>query len=210
MGKKSLIALYFFVGLFLVYILVMYGLIGVEHTPMVKAKLEQSGFHLAVWKPLFIVHLLLGAVALVIGPFQFTKTSRKNKTVHKVLGKVYAVVVLLNVLAVPYIALFSTGGASSAFAFLVLDVFWLVTTLMGILRIGQRKIAAHQLWMKRSYAITWVFVSFRLVVAILSLFMNPSISFPIAVYLSILVNLIFVEKIIKRDSGHKQTSAIHL
>lgn len=198
MGKKSLFVLYVFALLFLLYIVVMYGVIGVENAPMVKAKLKQDTFVLAVWKPFFYLHLLLGIVALLIGPFQFTIGSQKNKALHKALGKVYATAVLINVLAVPYIALFSTGGTGSAIAFLVLDVFWLVTTLMGILRISQKNLVAHRMWMRRSYGITWVFVSFRIVVAILSFAMPTSVSFPIGVYLSIIMNLAFIEWITKR------------
>jgi uncharacterized membrane protein len=93
-------------------------------------------------------------IALAVGPFQFTKKSRQNKSVHKLLGRIYAAAIFLNILAVPYIALFSTGGISSGISFLILDAFWLITTLMGVIRIVQRNFNAHKQWMMRSYAIT--------------------------------------------------------
>jgi hypothetical protein len=78
-------------------------------------------------------------------------------------------------------------------AFLVLNALWLWTTAMGVIKATQRKISAHKEWILRSYAITWVFVTFRIVVIPFSLFLDSSVAFPIAVYLGIALNLLFVE-----------------
>ncbi len=210
MGKKinkKILLLYGVIVLFIAYIVVLYGVIGAEHTPMVKGKMKQVGFHYPTWKMLFYPHIILGVISLALGPFQFTNKSHRNKAVHKLLGKIYAATILVNVLAVPYIALFSTGGVSSEIAFLILDAFWLVTTLMGIVRIYQRNIQAHKLWMLRSYAVTWVFVSFRLFVAVFSIFMDASLAFPIAVYVAIAVNLLFVEAFQKKRNNKSQKRA---
>jgi hypothetical protein len=185
--------LYFTVVLFLFYIYFMFFLNGVEHAPIIKGKMKNHDFSLSTWKIFFYPHIFLGILSLAIGPFQLTKKSQRNPKLHKTLGKIYAWAIFLNILMVPYLTLYATGGISSTIAFLVLDVFWLGTTAMGVIRGTQRKISKHKEWILRSYAITWVFVTFRIVLIPLSLFFDSSIAFPIAVYLAIALNLVFVE-----------------
>jgi hypothetical protein len=195
----AVIGLYFTVLLFSAYIFVMFFVIGTENAPMVKGKMEDVNFNLPVWEAFFYPHIILGTIALAIGPFQLTKMSRKNPKLHRNLGKIYGGTIFINVLLVPYISLFSTGGRSTMIAFLVLNAFWLGTTAMGILRGFQKRILSHKTWILRSYAITWVFVTFRIIVIPFSAFWEASISFPIAVYLGIALNLLFVEW--KRKKG---------
>jgi hypothetical protein len=191
--KLSIGGLYFTIALFTVYIFVMFLLNGVEWAPMVKGKMENPDFSLTTWKWFFYPHILFGTISLAIGPFQLTKLSRRKPKLHKMLGKIYAVAIFMNILIVPYISLSATGGRSSTIAFLVLNAFWLWTTAMGVIKATQRKISEHKQWILRSYAITWVFVTFRIVVIPFSIFFDSSIAFPIAVYLAIAMNLLFVE-----------------
>lgn len=191
--KLTMGVLYFTIALFAVYIFVMFILNGVEWAPMVKGKMKNPDFSIEIWKVFFYPHILLGTISLAIGPFQLTKMSRRKPKLHKMLGKIYAVAIFINILMVPYLTLSATGGRGTAVAFLVLDAFWLWTTAMGVLRAVQRKISAHKVWILRSYAITWVFVTFRIAVIPFSLFLDSSIAFPIAVYLAIVINLLFVE-----------------
>ncbi|MGZ4161354.1 MAG: hypothetical protein ACXVNF_11255, partial [Neobacillus sp.] len=70
----------------------------------------------------------------------------------------------------------------------------------------------HKEWIFRSYAITWVFVTFRIVLIPFSIFLDSSAAFPIAVYLAIALNLGFVEwknrkKKKNRITGQKITPA---
>ncbi|WML48055.1 DUF2306 domain-containing protein [Neobacillus sp. PS3-34] len=197
---------YLMILLFTAYIFFMYLLNGAEHAPILEGKMKDAGFTYSTYKLFFYPHLLLGIIALSIGPFQFLKASRKKINLHKILGRIYAFTILINVLLVPYISLFSTGGTGSMIAFLVLDAFWLFTTSIGILRIYQRKLKQHQEWMKRSYAITLVFVSFRIIVIPLSLLLDSSIAFPVGVLISIAVNLAAAEWIINRKQPKKVPS----
>lgn len=169
---------------------------------MVSAKLKDASFPYEIWKLFFYPHIVLGIVALLIGAFQLTKRSRKNLKLHKKLGRIYGYSILLNVLIAPYIALYATGGTSSTIAFLVLDIFWLGTTAIGIKHIKDKNVESHRTWMLRSYAITFVFVTFRLVLGIvqLSIHAPSSFTFPTAVYLSIALNLILTEMYLKKRS----------
>ncbi len=199
--NKKIITLYSIVALFLAYIVIIYGFIGAEHTGLVKGKMKLADFDLNWWKLFFYPHIILGAIALTIGPFQFTNKSRQNPKVHKLLGRIYAAAIFLNILAVPFIARFSTGGISTEIAFLILDAFWFVTTLMALIRVYQKNIKAHKLWMIRSYAITWVFVTFRIFAAVFSIFLEASVSFPLSVYMAIFINLLFIEYYQKRKNN---------
>ncbi|EKN67599.1 hypothetical protein BABA_12755 [Neobacillus bataviensis LMG 21833] len=192
--KFTIGLMYAIIGLFTIYIFMMFLLNGVEHAPMVKGKMADHDFSLTRWKWFFYPHILLGTISLAIGPFQLTRKSQQNPRLHKMLGKIYAVAIFINILMVPYLSLSATGGNGTMIAFLVLNVFWLWTTSMGVIRATQRKIKAHKEWILRSYAITWVFVTFRIVVIPFSLFLDSSIAFPIAVYLGIVINLLYVER----------------
>ncbi|MEH7544182.1 DUF2306 domain-containing protein [Neobacillus vireti] len=192
-GRFTVGSMYGVIGLFMIYIFWMFLLNGVEHAPMVKGKMEDPHFSVSTWKWFFYPHILLGTISLAIGPLQMTKLSRKKPGLHKVFGKVYAVAIFINILMVPYLTLSATGGLGSSIAFLVLNFFWLWTTSMGVIKAAQRKISAHKEWILRSYAITWVFVTFRIVIIPLSIFLGPSLSFPLAVYIGISINLFFVE-----------------
>ena len=193
-NRKFIIGLmYSIIVLFTVYIFVMFLLNGVENAPMVKGKMANPDFSLTRWKWFFYPHILLGTISLAIGPFQLTKKSKQNPRLHKMLGKVYAVAIFINILMVPYLSLSATGGIGTMIAFLFLNVLWLWTTSMGVIKATQRKIKAHKEWILRSYAITWVFVTFRMFAIPLSLFLDSSRAFPIAVYLGIIINLLYVE-----------------
>ncbi|WP_040208721.1 DUF2306 domain-containing protein [Neobacillus jeddahensis] len=202
-NNASISWMYFTIVVFTVYIFVMFLLNGVEHAPMVKGKMENPDFSVGTWKWFFYSHILLGTISLVIGPFQLTKISQRSPKLHKRMGKIYVLAIFLNLFMVPYLAISATGGLSSTIAFLVLNALWLWTTAIGVIRAMQRKIAEHKLWILRSYAITWVFVTFRIVVIPFSLIMDSSIAFPLAVYLSIIVNLLFVEWRKQKNNKHR-------
>lgn len=199
--------MYFIIGLFLIYIFMMFLLNGVEQAPMVKGKMKDHHFSLTSWKWFFYPHILLGTISLAIGPFQLTKKSQQNPRLHKMLGKIYAVAIFINILMVPYLSLSATGGIGTTIAFLILNLFWLWTTSMGVIRATQRKIRAHKEWILRSYAITWVFVTFRIVVIPFSLILDSSLAFPIAVYLGIGINLFFVERRNRKNKKYPKVQA---
>ncbi|WP_308637354.1 DUF2306 domain-containing protein [Paenibacillus silvisoli] len=195
-NKKVILPIvYVLAYLFTFYIVLQYLIYKPSQAGMVSAKLQDASFPYAVWKLFFYPHIFLGIAALLIGAYQLTKRSRQNPARHKQLGRFYGIAILVNVLVVPYIALYATGGTPSTIAFLVLDLFWLGTTAIGIRHIMGKKVLQHRQWMLRSYAITFVFVTFRIVLAIVQLSIDAprSFTFPLAVYLSIALNLAITE-----------------
>ncbi|MEH7331085.1 DUF2306 domain-containing protein [Neobacillus drentensis] len=202
---------YFVVLGFIGYILVMYGLNDPRKTGIVSGKLENPHFHYNTWKVLFFFHITTGSIALILGPFQLLKASRKNIKIHRTLGKIYATSILLSVPAGIYLAFYATGGIGATIGFLILDALWFLTTFIGLKRIRERKIQSHQEWMLRSYAITLVFVTFRFLVPIFMfiLHLGFAISFPLAVIVGIIINLFLSERYLKKiRKGNIKTSPI--
>ncbi|MGG3468311.1 DUF2306 domain-containing protein [Neobacillus pocheonensis] len=195
---------------FIGYILVMYGLNNPRSTGIVSGKLENPNFHYNTWKILFFIHITTGSIALLLGPFQLLKASRKKIKTHRIIGKIYVSSIFLSVPAGIYLAFYATGGIGSTIGFLILDAAWFITTFLGLKRIHERNIQSHQEWMLRSYAITLVFVTFRLLVPIFMfiLHLGFAISFPLAVIVGIMINLSLVERYLKRKlKGTKNTGS---
>ena len=116
-----------------------------------------------LWTVAFYTHITLGGVALLTGWSQFSKQLRNQQLVlHRTLGKVYVVSVLISGVAGFYIALFATGGIVSIAGFSGLAIAWLFTCIQAYLAIRKREITQHQYWMIRCYAVCWAAVTLRI------------------------------------------------
>ncbi len=115
-----------------------------------------------VWNIAFYQHILLGAVAMLTGWIQFNRNWRnKNLKLHRNLGKVYLVAVLLSGLAGFYLALHATAGLIASLGFIGLAIGWLYTTVRAYRSIRKGNTDAHEQWMVRSYAFTFAAVTLR-------------------------------------------------
>jgi len=196
LNKKVILpVIYVLAYLFTLYIVIQYIVFSPSQAGVVSSKLQDPTFPYAIWKLFFFPHILLGTVALLIGAYQLMSKSRKNRKRHRVLGRLYGFSILFNVLVVPYISLYATGGTPSTIAFLVLDILWFLTTAIAIFYIRRKNILKHREWMLRSYAVTFAFVTFRIVLLIVQFSTHASftVSFPLAVYLSIIINLLITQ-----------------
>ena len=114
-------------------------------------------------------HVALGTVALLTGPFLiWLGLTRKRLDLHRPLGMIYLGSVALSSLAAFYLA--ATTGVSWVFGMGLagLGVAWVITSGMAFVAIRRRMIQQHQEWMVRSYVTTFGFVTFRLLVGILT------------------------------------------
>lgn len=108
---------------------------------------------------LLVPHALCGIIALLSGPLQFsTRLRRKYLPFHRVLGRVY----VISVLIAAGIALKLTQGSGLEIATYVQSGSWIVCTLAAFLTARNGHIAQHRQWMVRSYAVTFTFISTRL------------------------------------------------
>ena len=115
-------------------------------------------------KWVLIGHLTGGALALVIGPFQFWKSLRtKYLKWHRNLGKVYLIAILIGSLCSIYMA-WTTALAvhwTWALSLQALGLAWIATAFMAYRAVKKKKIQMHKEWMIRSYIVTFAFVLFR-------------------------------------------------
>jgi uncharacterized membrane protein YozB (DUF420 family) len=109
-------------------------------------------------------HLLGGSLAIVAGLVQiWLGLTGRVSTLHRSLGKVYAIGVLIGSVGGVYMALtIPLGYRPYAAGLIGLDVAWIVTTSMALYAIHLRNIEQHRDWMLRSYTVTFAFVTFRL------------------------------------------------
>ena len=111
-----------------------------------------------------IGHISGGLLALVIGPFQFSKTFRnKYMTAHRWLGRIYLTSILIATISSTYLAWTSAYRVNFSWAFGLqgLAFAWITTASMGYLSVMRGRILQHKEWMIRSYVVTFAFVNFR-------------------------------------------------
>jgi uncharacterized membrane protein len=107
---------------------------------------------------LLIPHTLAGIFALLIGPINFSSRIRqRHLKLHRVLGRIYVISVFVG--AATGVALATgrpgfpgTCGQAAA---------WIVCTTAAFITARNRQIIQHRQWMIRSYAVTFTFVSSR-------------------------------------------------
>lgn len=130
------------------------GLLGSKSPELLDSAIYLVGFY---------THIFLGGIALLSGFSQFFKKLRvKYLRLHRNLGRIYILAVLLSGLAAFGISFFATGGIISALGFGFLAISWLYTTYRAYVSIKQRQIQEHQLWMIRSYALCFAAVTLRI------------------------------------------------
>lgn len=123
------------------------------------ATLLTSGWY----KPIFYIHTSFGGIALLAGSTQFFKNLRlRHPSLHRILGKIYIITVIVSGLAGLVVASYATGGLISISGFTMLALGWLSTTILAYTSIKQKNINAHEKWMMYSYAFCFSAVTLRI------------------------------------------------
>ncbi len=110
----------------------------------------------------FILHISLAPVALAVGSVQFFAAIRRRKPLHRWLGRIYGVAILISGVAGVTVALNAAGGLSAQIGFAVLAIIWIATTANAIRHAMARRIGRHRRWMIYSFALTFAGVTLRL------------------------------------------------
>jgi uncharacterized membrane protein len=107
---------------------------------------------------LLIPHTLSGMIALLSGPIQFSsRFRRRHLKFHRVLGRIYVVSVFIGAATGVALANGRPGFPGTSMQ----AAAWIVCTTAAFLTARNRQIVQHRQWMARSYAVTFTFVSSR-------------------------------------------------
>lgn len=153
-----------------------------------------------IWRASFYMHIAGSIICLATGIFQFSnKILKKNKSIHKFLGKTYVLSVLL--LAWPggqFMSVFANGGLWGKIPFFILSILWAYSTYRGYISIRKKNVVTHSAWMIRSYSYAATAVTFRTYFILLKYFLSidPLISSIAGQWMSLVGNIIAAELII--------------
>jgi uncharacterized membrane protein len=107
---------------------------------------------------ILIPHTLCGVIALLSGPIQFSSRFRQlHLKLHRVLGRIYVVSVLIGAATGVALAAGRPGFPGTSMQ----AAAWIVCTIAALITARNRQIVQHRQWMARSYAVTFTFVSSR-------------------------------------------------
>jgi uncharacterized membrane protein len=146
--------LWIFLGLTALFVFITSEVLLVTDYPMYHAYRLQ----VIADRHLLIPHTLAGIFALLIGPINFSSRIRqRHLPLHRVLGRIYVISVFIGAATGVALATGRPGlpGTSMQAA------AWIVCTTAALITARNRQIVQHRQWMVRSYAVTFTFVSSR-------------------------------------------------
>jgi uncharacterized membrane protein len=115
-----------------------------------------------------LVHVAAGGVALLTGPVQlWLGLANRAMHVHRRLGLAYVSAVAIGSAAAFYLAAHTSLGWGFGTGITGLGIAWVVTTAMAVAAIRRGCVDQHREWMLRSYVVTFAFVTFRAMWAVL-------------------------------------------
>jgi uncharacterized membrane protein len=125
--------------------------------------------HIAPFRWWLLLHAPFGIAALVLGPLQFSSTiRRKSLQLHRRIGQAYVVAVSIAAVGGVAIGFREEWGVTQP---VVQGVVWLIVTMTAWIAARSHNVTQHRIWVARSYGVTFVFVSSRLI---------PDLFFPTA------------------------------
>lgn len=192
------------------YAVVQYGFFTAKDAGLVSIKLRKPDFNLEPWVYVLYAHIVSAVLALVLGPVQlfWKPVCQKRIRRHRRLGYLYVLSISVSGLVSIYLAFYATGGWTAGFGFLLLDVLWMVTTWIGVIKIvAGNDIRAHKEWMLRSYALTFAAVTLRMWLPLLLLLYDGSFvpAYQVVAWLCWIPNLLFIETVIRFGKKRNRT-----
>ncbi|MFT4577044.1 MAG: putative membrane protein [Polaribacter sp.] len=156
------------------------------------------------WNVAFYTHISLGGFSLLIGWSLFLKKFRAKKLhLHRLIGKIYVIAVLLSSVTGLVAAYYATGGVFAKLGFAGMSIAWFVCTYIPYKAIRNKNIQKHERWMIRSYAVTFTGVTFRLWMPFLLIAFQLDFleAYPIAAWASWIANLVVAQWLIRKRFG---------
>ena len=150
------------------------------------------------------LHVFASALALVLGPLQFSSRLRTARPgLHRWSGRFYlGVGVLLGGLAGLFMAIHAAGGPAARLGFACLALAWLFTGGQAYRAIRAGETASHRRWMIRNYALTFAAVTLRLWLPAGVVSGIPfEVAYPVVAWLCWVPNLVAAELLLRRTRG---------
>lgn len=115
---------------------------------------------------LMFVHGVPGAIALLVGIFQFSSRLRQRYLrVHRAMGRTYVFSVAIAAPAAVLVSI-KLPTPTLAMASVIQASAWILTTATAVYCVRTGRIQQHREWMMRSYPFAMVFVFVRAIIAI--------------------------------------------
>ena len=146
--------------------------------------------------------MFFGLIAITVGPFQFVKRILKgNKSIHRRIGYVYFISVLISSVCGIMVAPFAMGGWITSLGFTILSVTWGLITVKSVLAIRGGDLESHQRWLFYSYGFTFSAITQRTLLLI-PLLTNVSFMpiYQLSAWLPWILNLIIASLLLKRTN----------
>jgi hypothetical protein len=153
-------------------------------------------------------HAFFGAVALLLGPWQFRRNVlAKHRAAHRLMGQTYVVACLLAGLAGFYMSFYAGTGLIPKFGFGCLAIVLMVCTYRAYDRARARRFAEHREWMILSYACILAAVTLRIELPLLMMSTHqPGLSYSIVAWSCWVPNLLVAAVFLRRT--REQRSAL--
>lgn len=140
---------------------------------------------------LVYAHFIGGGLALSVGALQLW--SKRPSRLHRWLGRVYCLCVLVGAIGGGYLSFYSYLGPTTGLGFFIADVLWLYTTYIALRFALARQFDAHRRWILRSFALSCAAISLRVLLPALSLVFSFETSYALVAWLCWSLNLVLVE-----------------
>ena len=162
-------------------------------------------------KPFVYGHIFASAVAMLLGPFQFSTALRQKWTrFHRWSGRAYlGIGVLVGGLCGLYMSVHAYGGIVAKLGFTGLAVCWLYSGLQAFLAIRRGAVAEHRRWMVRNFSLTFAAVTLRIYIPASIMADIPFESaYPVIAWVSWVPNLIVAELAFNRHKRSYKPDAL--
>ena len=115
------------------------------------------------WQFAFKVHVIASSFVLIAGFTQFFRIFRnKHPRLHRLSGALYILTILIFALPSGFIlALSASGGISTQISFILLCLFWGISTVLALHYALKKQWLLHRDWVIRSFALSLSALSLR-------------------------------------------------
>jgi hypothetical protein len=168
--------------------------VGIDRTTFMRHKVAGGFIPWPGWRVVLAIHATAAAIAVATGVAGVVLQATRRWRWHRWAGKAYVTAVLLSAIAGLPLAVTATGGPVAAAGFLVLDLLWISTTIVGYITIRRLQLDQHRKFMYRSYALTLANTSLHVVLVPLTRLVGDRMdAYRIAIWLCFTLNLALVE-----------------